>query len=287
MSYVDFCKREIPEINSVETFRAARKLLRKYGLERLRGDLGAYVDDNGQLTTDINPPNVFARVVVGEQALPADVRDAQQYLGEDQDAFIAIENKPRGGAYAPLSSDGEVGAAMSSGHELLIPLELSWDWFNILTVGMVGDVNKRLVSCRKALERLTRMRDASIRYVSELPKQGFEGDVGLFFHCYPYCKVKAVHMHIVDVTQANENFSMNAYRNLELGDVITVLESDIEALQADREAARRDLHAAKDARRRKALYDLEPWPAEKPLARAMNRPTWGKGPVLNLMQTRA
>jgi hypothetical protein len=176
---------------------------------------------------------------------------------------------------------------MSSCHELLIPLELSWEWFNILTVGMVGDLQTRLAGCKAALERIVRMRDASIHYISKLPKQGFEGDVGMFFHCFPYCKVNSMHMHILDVTEANNCFSENAYRNLGLGDVITVLESDIESLQADREEKRQSLFAAKDARRRQALYDLNPWTAESPLARAMHRPTWGKGPVLNLNLTRS
>ena len=47
---------------------------------KLFAKLASQVDDAGQLTTGITPSNIFARVVDGEQPIPADVTRALLWL---------------------------------------------------------------------------------------------------------------------------------------------------------------------------------------------------------------
>merc|ERR1711920_33739 len=84
--------------------------------------------------------NVFARIAAGVMKQPTMV-EAQSYLGKYQDEFAVACNRPECNDNWNNSSPAWVGkASMSKRHTLLIVKNLHWEWFNVITFGLISDL---------------------------------------------------------------------------------------------------------------------------------------------------
>merc|ERR1719161_2348893 len=71
-------------------------------------------------------------------------------------------------------------SGMSLRHEFLLIKDRRWDYFNILTAGLVPGG----VTVPEAIETIQRMKDAALQYTksASIP---WSKNIGMYFHCYP------------------------------------------------------------------------------------------------------
>ena len=128
-----------------------------------------------------------------------------------------------------------------------------WTWFNVLTMGLVdglpddandfdedelkrveADPAKNKATLEEALECLKMMRAAALAFVEQdRPTNGWSQNIGLFFHCYPYCSVNSTHMHILDMDRTGPSYEAIKSRNLKMDFVIQAMEEEIKELHVD------------------------------------------------------
>ena len=81
------------------------------------------------------------------------------------------------------------------------------------------------------------MRDAALAYTAASKEaEGWSDQVGLFFHCYPWCSVNSLHMHILDMAALGPTYAACEHKNLRVEHVIAVIEKEIEADTQQRES---------------------------------------------------
>ena len=155
----------LAEINTAERFMEARRFVKEYGMQRLKRELIApgYVEKtSGQLTTGLQPFNVFARYGAGlmrpNESDQAALRRADPEYAE---RFIVCRNLPANDEQWENPSPKWVGrSSMAKIHRFLVIrkppddkasasrepdsewMDLFWTWFNVVTFGMV-DVDPR------------------------------------------------------------------------------------------------------------------------------------------------
>ena len=95
-----------------------------------------------------------------------------------------------------------------------------------------ADPERNQRTLKEALQCLTRMRDAALAFVEQdREENGWSQNIGLFFHCYPFCSVNSTHMHIVDLDYTGPTFDKinnKEGRNLRMEDVIKAVKDEIE-----------------------------------------------------------
>ena len=126
-----------------------------------------------------------------------------------------------------------------------------WTWFNVLTMGLVdglpddandfdegeltrteADLAVNKATLEEALQCLKMMRATALAFVEQdRPTNGWSQNIGLFFHCYPFCSNNSTHMHIVDLDYTGPTFDKinnKEGRNLRMEDVIKAVKDEIE-----------------------------------------------------------
>ena len=217
----------LPAPMDAATFYAARCLTKERlgGADALRAKLEeeGFVED-GKLTTGTKPFNVFARVASGAMSQPG-MEKENIALGAFGERFVVASNRPENDEHWESSDPEWIGkASMGKRHRFLTTRDLSWQYFNVLSFGLDGDLS----SLRSSIEFLEAMQDAAIAFASATP--GWSADperLGLYFHCYPHNSVNSLHMHMVDLGCVGPTFEHFEYKNLPLADVLAVLKSEL------------------------------------------------------------
>jgi len=124
-------------------------------------------------------------------------------------------------------SDSELGS-ISKNHRLLVTRSNNWKRFNVLTMGLGGDIK----SFEHDIAFLKRMKRAAEHYIKETRvKLGWPVEskyIGLFFHCFPQNTIDVLHLHIVDISNPPVKHS---YKNLHIDNVILELESELKTMR--------------------------------------------------------
>jgi hypothetical protein len=239
-SWKSYATEKFPHIIKAEAYKAARKELRSYGVERLREELGAFVGDDGLLTVGMAPFNIFARVAAGVHKFDlqseAEFARRQPWLGHYGKEFVLMINKAQRRSNTAIHTHKESHkdmtedekeqtkgkSGMSQRHEFLLIKDRRWDWFNILTPGLVPGG----VTLSEAIETVSRMKEAALYYTrnSSIP---WSKNVGMYFHCYPHVGVNSLHMHIVDLDRTGPTWEALALRNLPVDEVLRALREEL------------------------------------------------------------
>ena len=198
-----------------QTYQAMRNELRRSGLEAFKEDMirrGIFCDD--RITCDHNP---FAQIISGRMVNPCHDR-----LESDQ--YVILQNKPESDLHWAETSPEWVGkASMSQRHKLLSPIADHWTQFNVLTLGM-----DPMLGPSTALVMLDQMENLAMTYTKEHHWSGSNsGQIGLYFHCYPFNSIHTLHLHIVDLSCTGPTFDFYHYKNLPLNEVRKVLLEEI------------------------------------------------------------
>jgi hypothetical protein len=325
-SWKSFATEKFPQIITEEDYSAARQELLLYGVDRLREELGGFVDEDGELTTGMQPFNIFARVAAGVQHMePEQEREflrRQEWLGKEYGKeFVIMMNKQERRTNTAVhtfreetadmteeekeATKGKAGMALR--HEFLLIKDPRWDWFNILTPGLVPDG----VTVEEAIAKITRMKHAVLHYTRSAPIP-WSKNIGMFFHCYPHVGVNSLHMHFIDLEKTGPTFAAMAKRNLPVDEVLKALHKEAESNTVkEQEAAMTTefqnflklLHTKdrldyrtkyfkkltpnqKERMRRGVLYNTEPLPwrrSKHPLQRLDERLKDSGRPILTFM----
>ena len=225
--------KEIAAPNDAAGFAAARARVRALGgASAMRAHLVAtgYVNAEGKLTTGVKPFNVFARVACGAMKQP-EMEGENAALGGAAARFMLASNRLENDEYWASDSPEWVGkASMSERHRFMTTRDLSWEWFNVLSFGLVGTP----AALREAIQTLEAMRDAAKTFTRTQPGWS-PTECGMYFHCFPHNSVNSLHMHLVDLGATGPSFAYHAHKNLPVGAVISVLRDELAAAeQSDR-----------------------------------------------------
>merc|ERR1719478_684947 len=103
-------------------------------------------------------------------------------------------------------TDALKASSMSGRHDFLLGRDLGWEWFNIVAFGLVDNVDV-------ALAKLQNMKDAATLYVQNTPVP-WSDNLGFFFHCYPFCTQRSLHLHVIDLDMVTPGFDYHKTSNL-------------------------------------------------------------------------
>jgi hypothetical protein len=240
-SFKTLATEKFPAIVDSEAYMACRAELQLYGVDRLRAELGGFVDEQGQLTVGTKPFNIFARVAAGVQQMEPDVESAftrrQPWLGPFKDEFCVMVNKEKRAAATAVSTYKEEHgrmnedekeetkgkAGMSLRHEFLLIKDWHWEWFNILTPGLAPGG----MTIYEAIDKLTRMKEAALYYTrnASIP---WSKNIGMFFICYPHVGVNSLHMHIIDLEKTGPTFQALHKKLLSIDEVLRALRQEVQ-----------------------------------------------------------
>jgi tetratricopeptide (TPR) repeat protein len=225
-TWKEFVEVDYPVVRSAVQFHEIRHhFLKTYGVSRLRKELeeGGYVEPTTQLLTKgMQPFNVFARIASGAM-VQANMAAAQERLGKFRDRYVVACNRPECDDMWNNSDPTWMGkASMSRRHRMLTTKDLHWEWFNILTFGLVSGLDE-------AIKRLVEMREAALHWVAASRQdEGWpQADrIGLFVHVYGHASVNSFHLHIVDMDNVGPTFGKLECKNLPIDDAILALQQE-------------------------------------------------------------
>lgn len=144
-------------------------------------------------------------------------------LVEYPDFFIT-----RNRIYEQIRYRDTTGGAISKNHRLLVTRSTNWKRFNVLTMGLGGDIK----SFEDDIEFLEKMRKAANHYIEQTRDKLYWPDdlnkIGLFFHCFPQNSIDVLHLHIVDIS----NSPVKLYsKNLDINLVIQELRTELNIMR--------------------------------------------------------
>merc|ERR1711959_280908 len=117
----------------------------------------------------------------------ASMASEQEKLGPYQDRYIIACNRPECDEMWASTDSTWVGkASMSKRHRFLTTKDLHWQWFNVLTFGLLP-ASLGGTTPTEALRKLEEMKAAALTYVSNIG--GWSGNTGLFFHVFGHNSV--------------------------------------------------------------------------------------------------
>ena len=265
--------KSMPPAADAAGFAAARARARSLGgATALRAELeSAGIVARGLLTTGTSPFNVFVHIGSGLLTQPG-MEAENAALGAASAQFcIACNRSENDEQWANESPEWVGKASMSKRHRFLILRDdLSWQSFNVLTLGLVGGSK----SLRAAIALVEGMRDAARTFASCTPGWSAEPTrLGMFFHCYPHNSVNSLHMHraaeqganhsslvsppalpssscprgsrlrcciavsVVDLSVTGPTFTSCAHKNLPCEAVLAVLRDELTAAEAGGDTA--------------------------------------------------
>jgi len=214
-----------PKANTARAFHHARRALLRYGLEHLRQELvtDGFIDSlTDNMATVSKPSNVFACIASG--VMPQEsMKLEQDKLGDLQDHYVVACNREASDSHWNSRDPEWCGkASMAKGHVFLTVKDLHWEWFNILTFGLVSGPEG-------ALAKLTEMKKAALRWTSATDGWPPAHRVGLFFHVYGHNSVNSCHLHVVNLDYVGPSYAALKHKNLPLDAAIAVLEKEVQA----------------------------------------------------------
>jgi len=212
-----------PEVCSAMQLKKMRAVLRHFDINRLRTELveQRYIDQaTSLLTTKLQPFNFFARLAAGVSTQPAN--DAlQSKLGEFQDRYLIACNRPEAELMWNSEDPAWLGKAnLAKRHVIMTVKDLHWEWYNILTFGFVSGIEK-------GLEKLKEMREAATHWASEMAEWQTEDKLGFYMSCSPHTRVKAMQLHILDMTCLGPSFLRFRSSYLSINAAIEALEQEL------------------------------------------------------------
>eukprot|EP00900_Chrysochromulina_parva_P019833 jgi/Chrpa1/27851/Chrysochromulina_OHIO_Genome00010323-RA len=218
-------------------FAAARTHMRSIGGAKT---LRAHLESKGLLAEDglhlkvgspgkVAPFNVFACVASGHVVQPG-MKEENAAIGGFGDRFVVACNRPENDANWASAAPEWVGkASMGQRHRFLTTRDLTWAWFNVLSVGLDG----RESALREGLATLDAMHEAAQAFARGTPGWSDAPErLGLFFHCFPYNSVPSIHMHIVDLGATGPTFEDQRHKNLPFAAVRAVLADELAHAEA-------------------------------------------------------
>merc|ERR1719453_714748 len=117
------------------------------------------------------------------------MKEEQQALGAYKDRFMVVKNKPENDQFWASAEPEWLGkASMSKRHRFLTVKDLHWQWFNVLTFGLLP-ASLGGVTSTEALQKLEEMKAAALTYVANIG--GWSGNTGLFFHVFGHNSVNS------------------------------------------------------------------------------------------------
>merc|ERR1711871_1205447 len=145
----------------------------------------------------------------------------QVKLGPFQDRYAIACNRPDCDKNWDSAHPAWLGkASMSKHHALLIVKDLHWEWFNVLTFG--------LVSClENGVTKLEEMKAAALLWANATEGWPASERIGLFLHVE--ASVKSAHLHILDMDNLGPTFDKLSYRNLPIDEAIHALREELRA----------------------------------------------------------
>jgi hypothetical protein len=215
--------------NTLSDFSTVRSELRTYGLARFQSDMvaaGWFVPptaggEDFTLSTADKPFNPFSRLVSGKLAAPyGDLLAANQLLDESKLFMVACNRPELDAAWASTDKEMVGRASMAQRHQFLLVRSLHWSTFNVAAFGIGGGA----AELKSAVQLLDQMEATARQYTQSA---GWSKELGLFFHCFPFNSVNALHLHMVDMTVRGPTFEHLNHKNLSLH---TVREQLIEEL---------------------------------------------------------
>lgn len=211
--------------NTAALFKQARAHLRSFGLEKVQEELAkvGFVDrDTGDLTTGFQPFNFFARIANNDQHQRVAAHD-QYLLGQSSIHYAVVHNKPECDDNWHSSDPSWLGkASMSERHRFLIPRNLHWEWFNVLTFGLISGPEK-------GVEMLEGMKEAALHWAKQMEDWPSESRIGLFLVVWPLTTVPHAHLHIVDLNRVGPSFERLSKKMLPIDQAIEVLRGEIQS----------------------------------------------------------
>ena len=219
------------------SFAAARAHMRSIGGAPT---LRAHLESEGLLAEDglnlkvglpgtVTPFNVFACVASGHLVQPG-MKEENAALGSYASKFAVARNRPDNDDNWASDAPEWVGrASMGQRHRFLTTRDLSWTWFNVLSVGLDG----RASSLREALTTLDALHEAAHAFARGTPGWSDAPErLSLFFHCFPYNSVPSLHMHVVDLGATGPTFEDQLPKRLLLSAVRAVLVDELANAEA-------------------------------------------------------
>lgn len=215
--------RQIDQCNTAALFKQTRDHLRTFGVEKIHEELvrTGFVDsETGDLTTGFQPFNFFARIANNDQQQRVASHD-QYLLGQLSTDYAIVHNKPECDDNWNSSDPTWLGkASMSMRHRFLIPRQLHWEWFNVLTFG--------LISCPgKGVEMLEGMKQAALHWASQEGDWPDASRIGLFLVVWPLTTMPHAHLHIVDLDHVGLSFERLSKKMLPIDQAIEVLRAEM------------------------------------------------------------
>mmetsp|Transcript_110424 Transcript_110424/g.352050 ORF Transcript_110424/g.352050 Transcript_110424/m.352050 type:complete len:721 (-) Transcript_110424:20-2182(-) len=220
----------LPRINDAPTFAEARRLLTQLGgSAALQSELafaGVVDPVTDELTVDKIPFNVFAQFASGKMKQPS-LAAAQEALGEYKDKFLICANLPENDLHWDSDDPKWISkASMAMRHRFLTTKNLHWQWFNMLTVGLLPAAEGG-VALAEAIKEIEAMKAAALRFAKHVG--GWSDQVGLYVNVFGHNNVNSLFVHILDMSEVGPGFAFQAYKNCPLDDVLKVLHAELAA----------------------------------------------------------
>lgn len=163
-----------------------------------------FVGDDGILTTNEKPFNVFARLANGTMENKVD----QSPLGEYRDEFMICHNVEKndvGWNDVDCVSGSMAGPDENGpGHVFITTKNLHWKYFNI----------KSIIHF-KEWEFLDRLHKAAIKYCQFRKWKNVE----LFFHEFPDNSVNSLHLHILNKDNLGVHYHKHEHRSKHMEEI--------------------------------------------------------------------
>merc|ERR1719469_870247 len=146
-------------------------------------------------------------------------------LGEFREDYVVVRNKKEYDEMWASSDPAWAGkASMSKRHVLITVKDLHWEWFNVLTFGLVSGLEE-------GIAKLRGIRDAALEWSCSTDDWPRGRDyLGMFLHVYAHSSVNSMHLHVLDMAEVGPTYHRLSYKNLSFHDAIEVLEDELEAV---------------------------------------------------------
>lgn len=222
LTWAQYSVQEFHEMVNGHQFLEIRRRIQEFGVDLLRKELvnTGFVDEvSGRLTTGMQPFNIFARIASGVMH-QATMAEEQPKLGEFSEQFMLACNRSENDDNWASTDPSWIGkASMSKRHRFLIQKDLAWEWFNVLTFGLVSGLDA-------GIKMLKDLKTAALLWASLQTDWPPIERIGLFVQVYAITGVPSFHLHILDMDNLGPTFEIQRFKNLPLDEAIWALEQE-------------------------------------------------------------